>query len=327
MTKPIKLPSSDASAYPGKQGRLGVEDFAKLFGTDAATIGPHLRTRIESGDFRYVELDREPRDYVAVEVLRQIDSGDLSHAGETGIGRWEKGWGENRDKFFESGFDLSALVPRYIRPLQPIRLNRRYVMPYDANFELNWYDIFRQWLFETRLAPFNAIFEFGCGSGFNLAALAKIFPKKKYAGFDWARPSRDIVDGMAKHFGWDMAGHVFDFFNPDESVTVPSNCAFLTIGALEQTGDRWGAFLDFVMRKRPALVCHVEPIVEWYKDASLEDYAAIRFHQARRYWTGYPDRIVELARTGKAEILVQKRSDFGSLFIEGYSQLIWRPLS
>ncbi len=322
-----RLADLDPATVPGVRGRLALDDFARLFGTPADAILPELKAEIAARDFRYVVLEGEMRDRTLLDVFQTIDSGTLSKAGSAGKARWDKGWSENLEAFVASGYDLKALVPKYIRPRQPVRLDQHYVLPVNPAFELDWYEIFRPWFLGTYLEPFDCVFEFGCGSGFNLAALAQCAPGRRYVGLDWAAPSAEIVNRMAKHFGWRMEGRVFDFFHPDATLDVPANSAFLSIGALEQTGRDWGAFLDFVLAKRPACVFHIEPILEWYDPANLVDYAAIRFHEVRDYWRGYPDRIAALARAGRAEIVKQKRSYFGSLFIEGYSQLIWRPLS
>jgi SAM-dependent methyltransferase len=324
MNEPF--PTLDPDTVSGTRGELLLADFAKLFATGEESIGQALRARIEEGDFRYVVLDGNEGKRVLDEVLTRIEGGSFSVAGEAAKGRWEKGWGENLEAFLASGGDLEKLVPKYIRPRQPLRLRQQYVLPVDPAFELNWYEIFRHWFFDTHLAPFDAIYEFGCGSGFNLAELAKANPRRKYVGLDWAQASSQILGAMAERFGWNLEGRVFDFFHPDRSLEVGPNSAFLTIGALEQTGERWEDFLDFVLEKQPARVFHIEPILEWYDPDNPVDHAAIRFHEVRNYWRGYPQRIEALAAAGRAEILKRQRSFFGSLYIEGYSQLIWRPI-
>jgi hypothetical protein len=142
----------------------------------------------------------------------------------------------------------------------------------------------------------------------------------------------DIIDWLAAQ-GFNVEGRLFDFFAPermleplkDNQVALPPNSAVLTIGALEQTGLQWGPFLTWLLKQNPALCVHIEPVLEWYGDG-LIDYTAIRAHKARNFWRGFPKALEFLKEQGRIEIIKQKRSYFGSLVLEGYSQIIWRPL-
>jgi SAM-dependent methyltransferase len=305
---------------------LTLQDFARLFGTTADNISSDCRAIIDAHDSSYRTLAGEERDHILLNVLKQIDANQFSLAGPEGKERWEKGWAENSDSFLESGGDASQLIPKYIRLGQPLRMDQTYVEPSDPNFELNWYEVFRLWLSQTYLADAKTVYEFGCGSGFNLAVLAQLYPDKRYFGLDWASSSVDIVNELGKFRGWDRHGHLFDFFSPDRSVRIEENSTVLTIGALEQTGVDYEPFLQYLLESSPSLCVNIEPIVEWYEEDTLVDYAAIQFHLKRNYWWGFPARLKELEQAGKVEILKAKRSCFGSLYIESYSQLIWRPI-
>jgi SAM-dependent methyltransferase len=306
---------------------LKLEDFGRLFGCSLDDIPNDCRQMIGQFDFRYTKLENEARDQVLLEVMKRIDSGQLSLAGEAGKTRWEKGWSENLQSFLEHGRDVTRLIPRYIRPNQPLRLDQQYIMPSDENFELNWYKIFRQWVFKTYLKDVESVYEFGCGSGFNLAELATLYPQKRFVGSDWAAASVEIVNELAKTYHWNMTGRLFDFFSPDESLKIEDNSAVLTIGALEQTGKNWEAFLQYLLKASPSLCVHIEPIVEWYDENNIIDYVGIRFLKQRKYWEGFVERLKELQERGQVEILKTKRAYFGSLYVEGYSQLIWRPMN
>lgn len=330
MNRMEDRPQSVADAFSGSggettHGKLKLEDFARLFGTTIDDIPNDCRTLIAQHDFRYRKLEGNKRDQVLLEVLKRIDSDQFSVAGKEGKARWEKGWLENLKSFMEHSRDLSKLVPKYIRQNQPLRLDQNYVMPSDSNFELNWYEVFRLWLFRTYLRDAETIYEFGCGSGFNLVVLSQLYAEKKFYGLDWAEASRDIVNELARTYGWNMTGLLFDFFSPDENVKIADNSAILTIGALEQTGCDYEPFLQYLLKASPKLCVHVEPILEWYDENNLIDYAAIKFHKKRKYWEGFPNRLKELENEGQVEILKTQRSYFGSLYIEGYSHLIWRP--
>ena len=155
--------------------------------------------------------------------------------------------------------------------------------------------------------------------------MASLYPEKRYCGLDWAAASKEIVDAMARRYGWQMTGRVFDFFRPDPRLFIEPESVVFTLGALEQTGANWEPFLDYILQFKPALCVHIEPVVEWYS-TSAPDSAAAALHHARGYWSGFFARLLALRAEGRAEILKMKRTGFGSQYIEGYSQIIWRPL-
>jgi SAM-dependent methyltransferase len=305
--------------------RLGLVDFARLFGTTPEDMPDDCRYLIAEGDFRFRHLTTDERATVLGDVTTRIDSDQFDVAGPDQREKWERGWGENLQGLRE-GQDLSELVPRYIRPGQPLRLQQDYVMPFDPRFELKWFEIFRRWLFRAYFEPADVVYEFGCGSGFNLAELAHLYPWKEYYGLDWAQTSNEIVNELGERFGWAMHGLPFDFFAPDRSVKIRDNAVVFTIGALEQTGPSHEAFLQYLLETAPALCVHVEPIVEWYEAGHPIDEAAIGFHRRRGYWRGFPERLRALETEGRVRILKTQRAHFGSLYIEGYSQLIWMPV-
>ena len=305
---------------------LNIDDFAELFGADSASLPPQAKELITSEDWSYQPLEGEHLDDLLSDFLTRIRSRSFSIVVANDKSRWVKGWSENLDDFVASKGDPVALAPKYIRPNLPVRLFRRFVLPRQSRFELNWYRVFQEWLFRTYLTDYETIFEFGSGSGINVALLAQMFPEKRIVGLDWAEPACEIVNSMRRLRGWNVVGRQFDFFNPDHSLDVPPNSVVFTVGALEQTSMRHGAFIDFLLEKKPKLCVFIEPIRDWYDPANLADHLAIRAHDVRNFWKGFPERLKELAQTGRAEIIKQKRADFGSLVLEGYSQNIWRPL-
>jgi hypothetical protein len=322
------MKSAAKSSQPSRGWRsLRVEDFAKLFGTAASEIPSECLRLINENDFRYRDLEGTERDKAILSVLKRIASKELTVAGDGGAkGRWEKGWGENLSALESGGGNLRSLNPRYIRPNPTLRLNQNYVTSSDPEFELNWYGIFSRWLFLKYLSKVDVIYEFGCGSGINIAALATLFPKKKIVGLDWAVSSKQIIEKLAEKYGWNVEGRVFDFFHPAKTLRLPQNSAVLTVGALEQTGTRYEPFLKYLIDSSPAICVNIEPICEWYDPENLIDHLAIMFHKRRGYWENFPRFLHELESKNKVEILKTKRSFFGSEFIEGYSQTIWRPL-
>ncbi len=305
---------------------LSLADFATLFGCTQQDLPETTRALIEAGDWRYEMMTGAARDRVVVDLLKRIDRREFSIVKFGDRSRWLRGWDESLNDYVAAGGDVTALVPRYIRPGVPMRLFGDFVMPASADFELRWYQVFRDWLLRSYFGNVSHIFEFGSGSGFNVAELARLYPKAEIIGLDWVEPSVEIVERLRADHGLRTKGRLFDFFEPDRQLDMPPNSAVLTIGALEQTGERNQAFLDFLIAKRPRLCVHVEPIVDWYDPESLVDHLAIRIHEARNFWHGWPRRLQALAAEGRVEIVKMKRAFVGSLLLEGYSQLIWRPI-
>ena len=257
------------------------------------------------------------RDKVIIDLLRRIDGRQLSST-TAGKSRWDTGWGENLDALRETG-DLTALRPKYIRAGQPLRMNGEFVIAEDPDYEAHWYDAFRA-DFCRHLEPYDAIYEFGCGSGHNLAYLAQRFPDKRIVGLDWSSPAVDIANTLRDKHQLNVAGRSFDFFAPDRNMLIPEGSAVLTVGALEQTGQNWVRFFEWLVDRKPAFCLHIEPLVHLYDPENLVDYTAIKAHHARQFWTG-----IDRAIGGFAKWHQMSRTGFGSLVLEGYSTLMWEP--
>lgn len=307
--------------------QLTVEDFARSFGTTVADIPDECQELIAKTDFRYRILEGEERDKIILDVLRNIESDRQVIGAPARQNVWEKGWEENLQDFIKNEYDLNKLAPKFIRPNQVIRLNQNYVMSSNPNFELDYFSVFRLWLFEKYLKDFKSIYEFGCGTGFNLAVLAQLSPEKRLYGLDFAPSSVKLVNEVGKAYGWKMIGCFFDMLSPDDNLKIDNNSAIFTIGAVEQLASNFEPFLQFLLKNPPKLCIHVEPTIELYDSNNLSDYLAVKFHRKRGYTEGYLPRLRELEAQGRIEILKVKRLFFGSLYLEGYMCLIWKPKS
>ena len=294
-----------------------LEDFAKSFGT---TIDDLPRNLITETDFRYKRLNVAERDELIQSILRKIEN-----VNPTAKLRWEKGWAENLQSFVDSGYRIEALIPKYIRPNQPVRLRQEYVIPCNVNFEHYYIEAFRLWLFRTYFQSVNSIYDFGCGTGYNLAVLARLFPDKKLYGLDWAEASQKIVCLIAKYHNMNIEARSFNFYTPNDGLEIADNSAVMTFAALEQVGSDYESFLQYILKQTPALCVNVEPLYELYDENNLVDYLAIKYHGKRNYLNGYLSRLKQLESEGKIEILKVQRLYFGSLYHEAYSYVIWKP--
>lgn len=317
-TRPVKCKSAVRS--------MKLEDFADLFGTSPQDFSDKLLALINEMDFRYRTISSEERDQVILNVLKQLESDQLKVSGKHRHKDWESGWSENLNKFIETKYDLDELIPKYLRPNQPIRLNRKYVIPFDAKFELNFYNVFRRWLYSKYFKNASQIYEFGCGTGYNLAIITELFPQKKLYGLDWAKSSVELVNRIAESYSYNnMSGILFDMFNPNEDLELAENSIFLSMNSLEQLGNEHEQLIKFFIKKRPMLCIHSEPLFELYDENNLVDYLAVKYHEKRNYLKNYITRLKQLENENKIEIIKIHRIPFGSLYHEGYSLLVWKP--
>jgi SAM-dependent methyltransferase len=298
-------------------------DFAALFGLPelptacAELAGKH--------DFRYDVPAGAERDRIVVQVMQHVDSDKPSQVGEHRAGIWESCWADNLQRFIDGGYDPDKLVPDFFKPGQPIRFNQDYVIPANPRFEHDFFAVCRAFLFERFFREVESAYEFGCGSGFNLLALAHQLPGKRLCGLDWSRSSNEMLDLMGRKLGVAISGRHFDFFNPDAGLEFGPASGVLTMCALEQVGLRHGSFVEFLLANKPAICVNMEPLLELYDENNLVDYLAIRFHRKRGYLDGFLTRLRQLAAEGRIEILEERRFHFGSIYHEGYSYVAWRP--
>jgi hypothetical protein len=306
-------------------GRLEDQDIAVLFGTSVARLHAAAAPQLEALDRHYRPIADAERDRLLLGILQRIDSPTLKEAGEHRADDWERGWQENLDEFVASGFNRRALVPKYYKERVPVRLNGTYVQPRQADFVYAFTDLFRAWLYREYFGECASVHEFGCGTGYNLVQLAGIYPDKSLVGYDWARPSQNILTTVAERVGLNVRGRHFDFFNPDGSIAFEAKSAVMTFGALEQAGANHGAYLDFLLARHPALVVDVIGIEELYDEADLGDYLALRYHRRRGYLSGYLTRLRELEAAGRISILKTHHQRFGTLYDDPHSYIVWTP--
>lgn len=270
-------------------------------------------------------LQGAERDRAIVDVLKRIDADTQKIASVERRDVWERGWREAFDEYVSSGHSEEALVPRFIRPNQPVRLNGEYVVPSNPKFELDFVRMLREWMFREYFAQVPEVHEFGCGTGFNLIALSEIFPDKTLCGSDFVPASVELVKEIARAKKLRLTARDFDMTAPDPTYPLQPGSGIFTFGSLEQLGGRFEPFLQFLIERRPTICVHIEPTVELYDENELIDYLAARFHRKRGYTEGFLPRLRQLEASGRIELVKIRRLGFGSLMMEGYSLLVWKP--
>lgn len=261
---------------------------------------------------KYRLLNKKEEEQVIIKIMDTLLDPSLPFSGKHRHNQWEKGWGEN----LKSG----DITPGYFGKYKIHRLNGRFITSDDKHFEQKQlYSIVDEmaWRYMTD-AP--DIYEFGCGTGHNLVRVHYINPDAKLHGFDWAKSSNKLINKLG------MDGKNFDFFEPDTSIKLAPDSVVYTVAALEQTGTRYERFLKYLIKQKPALVVHIEPIPELLEPTNLIDYLSIKYMEKRKYLTDYYKTLQTLEKLGKIEILEARRSGIGSMYIDGYSIIVWKPL-
>lgn len=305
---------------------LDVGSFATLLGTNKDDLEDKCSSLLQDYDFRYTVLKDKEFENTLLTVIKTIEDTQLSVSGKSRHTDWEQGWGENLQLFKDSNYNLSSLIPKYMYKKNIKRLFSKYIKPFDINFEINFYTVYRHFLFKKYLQAVDSVYEFGCGTGYNLVIMAQLFNEKKLFGLDWVDSSVTLVDTIASAYKFNLSGHHFDFLNPDFSLEVEKNSAFITLNSMEQLGNNYHEFLNFIISKKPILCINSEPFIELYDESDFFDYLAVKYHKKRNYLNGYLKALKELEQNNKIKILKTQRVNIGSLFHEGYSFVIWKVI-
>lgn len=256
---------------------------------------------------KHKKLTKQEEETALIQIMDTLLDDSLPYSGKHRHDQWEKGWAEN--------LKTGDLKPKYFGKYPITRLNGKLVKGVDEQKAL--YTIVDA-LGKKYLSKVNNIVEFGCGTGHNLLRMKKINPKAHLLGGDWATSSQKIVSQNGIH------GFNFDFFQP--LMPIPKQAGVYTVAALEQTGIYYKKFVNYLIRHNPSVVVHIEPIPELLDSTKLLDYLSIKYMAKRKYLSGYLDYLRELEKEGKIKILEARRSGIGSLFIDGYSIISWKPL-
>lgn len=307
--------------------QLKCSDFLRMFGLESIHGFPNACLKeIEKYNFSYQRLTVKENNQVILNTLKILEDNPHSVVGSHRKDIWEKGWSENAQDFVEGNYNIEKLKPKYFKQSPYIRLDGEFIKPIDNEFEINVFTVLRHWVYRQFFNDVEEIYEFGCGTGLNLALLAKIFPSKKLHGLDWAAASQKILKNLAMKFGWNLTGYNFDLFNPDYNFHLARNSAIMTSTALEQLGENYEAFIEFILDKSPKICVHVEPVLELYDENDLLDSLAIQYHKKRGYLEGFLPKLRELEKKKQVEIIFVHRMKLGNHLHDGYSMIAWRPM-
>jgi hypothetical protein len=275
-------------------------------------------------DYRIIKGNEEKR--LISYILKKIedDTQKIGTLERTSV--WDKGWKENLNEFRKTK-EINSIVPKYIKPNTAVRLFEKFVEPSNPFFERDYSRLLQIYL-HNNLIPKETenVYEFGCGSGFNLINLSNSRKNLHLFGTDFVNSSVTLINELSKHYNLKMKAELFDMTKPNYNYEIKEKSCTFTHGSIEQLAGKFQKFIDYLIQKKPEICFHLEPVIELYDERVLFDDLQIKFSRKRGYTEGLLTYLRKLENEGKIKIELIKKMNFGSLFIEGYNLIIWKSL-
>jgi len=302
--------------------KISEKDLSEAIGEQLSSL---VKEKIKDMDLTYEELSKEENNNVLMDILNFLfeEDNNVIKAGEHRINDWNKGWGENAKELVEQK-SYDSLVPKYFGKYPYVRWNKEIIRPCDKNMEYSMVKILQYWAFDKFLKDCENIYEFGCGTGHNLFRAKEVNPGANITGLDWSTSSQESIQQINKIFNLEFDCHRFDFFNVDKDFRLGNKSGVYTFAALEQINDGYVDFINYLLDNNVDICFHIEPIGEYLDEGNIYDLLSKKYFEKRNYLKGFRDYLYNLDRQDKIEIVYEKESFIGSMFINGYSIIAWR---
>ena len=249
---------------------------------------------------------------------------DIEYAGKHRLEKWEKGWYENLELLKQTKSSTS-LIPKYFNKYNIARWNGDFIKCKNEYFDYKLHIILVDAILHHYVGTnYDNLYEFGCGPAYHLLRFGEFNPNINLIGLDWAVASQNIIKEISDlKINNKITGYNFDYFNPNYDIEIAPNSAIYTCASLEQIGENYKEFVDYLLAKKPEVCIHFEPSAELLDETSLVDKLSILYFKKRKYLNGYFTYLKDLEKQGIIEVFSQRLYG-GSYFIEGYPLIIWK---
>jgi hypothetical protein len=303
--------------------KITSKDFKKYIKSEPSQF---LKKKIKKLNYEILSK-KEEKKYI-LEIVKTILEKKIHKSGKSYKEKWNSGWGQNY-KEFKKTKKINSLIPKYFFKTNISRINDKLIRVKSKNFDFNVLNIITSYVFEKYFKKEKNIIEFGCGTGHNIINLRNINKTATVYGLDWSHYSQKIFEILSKKDP-KIKGFFFDYFKPSipkkEIHNIRNNFSCFTVASLEQVGSDFKKFIKFLRKENPKLIINIEPINELLHEGELLDYLSIKYSEKRNYLIGYHKYLKELERKKVIKIIEEKKSYFGSLYINGYSIIVWKFL-
>lgn len=272
----------------------------------------------------FKELNTKEKEAAIISTLEKIN---IENRIVTTKGRkkiWEKGWGDINNIFIKKK-KLESLIPQFYSKRSNLyfRLKGKFIKS-SKFFEYKMIDIFRSWYFSKYLKNVENIYEFGAGSGHNMVRLTEIFPQKKIYASDFSSNSVNLLRNISDHMGYNWNCFQFDMKKINKKIVLKKNSAVFTSGSIEQLSGNVDNFLNFIIKNKPKICIHIEPMPQLFKKDNIEDLLSVMALKKKKYSINFLDKIYNLKKKNKIKVIKLLKSPFGSQLIDGMNLLVWK---
>ena len=288
-------------------------------------ISEHVKNTLNDFNPEFEFLSQETRDKLILQIINHINL-PLETVGQHRLEKWEKGWYENFE-LLKTGKNVKHLIPKYHGKYDYTRWKGELIKGNTNYFDYHLLIVMIDSILHEYVGTkYNNLFEFGCGPSYHLLRFGEFNPDINLIGLDWTVASQNIIKEINQlGINDKIKGHNFNFFEPNYQIDIPENSAIFTVNALEQVGENYKDFVNFLLYKKPDLCLNFEPMPEILDQNNLIDQLCVMYSEKRNYLQGYLPYLQQLESEGKIEIIDIKRLYGGSLYIEGSNVVIWKP--
>jgi hypothetical protein len=300
---------------------------SQLFKTSLVEIKKFCSKQLKK-KIRFRYLVQNEKDLVVIKIVNKILEDRQIIASKGRKQKWHDGWNDALKLYLKTK-NSKFLVPKFYtaRENKIFRLGGELIKVKNPMFEVIMVNIFRNWYFKKYFSKVKNIYEFGAGTGHNLLELSKIFPEKNIYGSDFVKTAVDLLKLIAKRNKINLKAFKFDMSAPNKKIKILKNSGIYTSGALEQLSGNIYRFINYILSQKPKIIIHVEPAADFYNKKKLVDSLGYFFQSKRKYTNNLLSYLEKLEKNKKIKIIKLCKSPFGSLMMEGYNLIVWKPVS
>ena len=239
---------------------------------------------------------------------------------------WQDDWFNVLQNLRTNNENVKSIIrPKWFRESAFVNIQNCLSLTETPYVDWEYQLITRQMLFYTHLRDIENICEFGSGSGTNFYLINEILQNKNFILSDISVTSLKIIEELKRKLNRNNLIYSNIDIEQDIDLQLPDNTAVITTSVLEQIGDNYKNFINFILKEKPQIVINVEPIVELLDSKNGFDNVMNLYCEKRKYLAGYLTELEKLEKQKKIKIIMKKRTMVSGTFIEN-SVLIWKVL-